>query len=168
MQGGEKYCRNLKSPIGLLRLCAGEEALLSVSFAESDALDEREELRGASGILDAAESQLSAYFRGELRRFDLPLKYGGTDFQNRVWKQLSTIPFADTISYLTLARKLGDALSIRAAASANGKNPFAILIPCHRVIGSDGSLTGYSGGIWRKQWLLDHESRTAGKLVTLF
>jgi len=103
-------------------------------------------------------TQLKAYFNNERKTFDLKLNPEGTDFQKIVWKQLETIPFGKTISYLQLSKRLGDVKAIRAAASANGKNPLWIIVPCHRVIGSDGSLTGYAGGLHRKQWLINHES----------
>lgn len=106
--------------------------------------------------------QLDSYFHGELFDFDLPLSGEGTDFQKRVWHRLGSIPYGTTISYHQLSLDLGDAKSIRAAASANGRNPLPILIPCHRVIGKDGKLTGYSGGLWRKKWLIDHERRYSG------
>ncbi|TDN87355.1 methylated-DNA-[protein]-cysteine S-methyltransferase [Salegentibacter sp. 24] len=105
-----------------------------------------------------AAEQLESYFKGNLEKFDLKLKPEGTDFQQKVWKAISAIPFGKTCSYLELSRKLGDEKAIRAVASANGKNPIWVIIPCHRVIGSDGTLTGYAGGIHRKQWLLNHEN----------
>lgn len=107
--------------------------------------------------LEEAVKQLQEYFKGQRQTFTLRLTPEGTDFQKRVWKALETIPYGTTISYLELARSLGDVRAVRAVAAANGKNPLWILIPCHRVIGSDGSLTGYAGGLWRKQWLLEHE-----------
>jgi methylated-DNA-[protein]-cysteine S-methyltransferase len=107
--------------------------------------------------LQEAINQLQQYFAGELKDFDLKLNPQGTDFQKRVWQALLTIPYGKTASYMALAKELGDPLAIRAVAAANGKNPLWILIPCHRVIGSDGSLTGYAGGLWRKKWLLEHE-----------
>ena len=116
-------------------------------------------------LLDCA-TQLKAYFNNKLKTFDLKLNPEGTDFQKKVWKQLEKIPYGKTISYLDLAKQLGDAKTIRAAASANGKNPLWIIVPCHRVIGTDGSLTGYAGGLHRKQWLLNHESEH--KQQTLF
>lgn len=103
--------------------------------------------------------QLREYFAGERKRFDLPLDPEGTDFQQSVWKALGDIPFGKTISYMDLAKKLGDPKAIRAVAAANGKNPLWVVVPCHRVVGSDGSLTGYAGGIHRKKWLLNHESQ---------
>lgn len=108
-------------------------------------------------LLEAAQ-QLESYFNGTLKEFNFPILPQGTEFQQRVWKALLNIPFGKTMSYLELSKQLGNPKAIRAVASANGKNPLWIVIPCHRVIGSDGSLTGYAGGIWRKKWLLAHES----------
>src|SRR5690606_34971068 len=102
--------------------------------------------------------QLQEYFEGTRTQFSLQLNPQGTDFQKRVWEELQHIPYGKTISYLELSKKLGDIKAIRAVAAANGKNPLWIVVPCHRVIGSDGSLTGYAGGLHRKQWLLEHES----------
>ncbi|CAM4027899.1 methylated-DNA--[protein]-cysteine S-methyltransferase [Flavobacterium antarcticum] len=102
--------------------------------------------------------ELNEYFNATRTDFTFPLIPQGTEFQKRVWQELRAIPFGKTISYMDLAKKLGDPKVIRAAASANGKNPLWIVIPCHRVIGSDGSLTGYAGGLWRKKWLLEHEN----------
>src|SRR5690606_10608058 len=109
------------------------------------------------GLKDAAQ-QLREYFAGTRRDFQLRLNPKGTDFQKSVWNELLQIPYGTTISYLALSRRLGDVKAIRAVAAANGQNPFWIVVPCHRVIGSDGSLTGYAGGLWRKKWLLEHES----------
>ncbi|MGR7812855.1 methylated-DNA--[protein]-cysteine S-methyltransferase [Lacinutrix undariae] len=102
--------------------------------------------------------QLKEYFAGNRQQFNLKLNAKGTDFQQRVWKQLAEIPYGKTTSYLELSKQLGDVKAIRAVANANGKNPLWIITPCHRVIGSDGSLTGYAGGLHRKKWLLEHES----------
>lgn len=107
--------------------------------------------------LKEAAKQIDEYFAGKRKQFTLSLDPSGTPFQKKVWHALSDIPYGKTISYLSLARKLGDPKAIRAVAAANGKNPLWVIIPCHRVIGSDGSLTGYAGGLWRKQWLLEHE-----------
>lgn len=106
-----------------------------------------------------AFEQLGQYFAGQRKEFDLKLNPQGTDFQKKVWQVLQTIPYGRTTSYMELSKQLGDPLAIRAVAAANGKNPLWILIPCHRVIGSDGSLTGYAGGLWRKKWLLEHEQQ---------
>lgn len=108
--------------------------------------------------LNEVALQLKAYFEGNLQDFSFPTQPQGTAFQQRVWQELLKIPFGKTTSYLELSKRLGDPKAIRAVASANGKNPLWIVVPCHRVIGSDGSLTGYAGGIWRKKWLLEHES----------
>jgi methylated-DNA-[protein]-cysteine S-methyltransferase len=107
-------------------------------------------------LLDA-KRQLLEYFSGSRKEFDLPLQQEGTEFQQKVWAELYKIPFSETISYLELAKRLGDVKCIRAAGTANGKNKIAVIVPCHRVIGSDGSLTGYAGGMHRKDWLLRHE-----------
>src|SRR5699024_5673425 len=107
--------------------------------------------------LTEAVAQLKAYFEGDLQNFSLTLNPKGTSFQQKVWKALGDIPYGTTISYLDLAKTLGDPKAVRAVAAANGKNPIMIVVPCHRVIGSDGSLTGYASGIWRKKWLLEHE-----------
>jgi len=108
--------------------------------------------------LQKAIKQLTQYFKGDREAFDVPLNPQGTEFQQKVWRQLQEISFGKTTSYQKMANALGDPKVIRAAASANGKNPISIIIPCHRVIGSDGSLTGYAGGLHRKKWLLQHES----------
>jgi methylated-DNA-[protein]-cysteine S-methyltransferase len=105
-----------------------------------------------------AVSQLNEYFDGLRKTFTFTLNPKGTDFQQKVWQALLEIPYGKTMSYLELSKKLGDVKAIRAVAAANGKNPIWIVVPCHRVIGSDGSLTGYAGGLWRKQWLLEHEN----------
>ena len=115
---------------------------------------------------DETARQLTAYFEGSLRDFDVPLAPEGSDFQRQVWDELVKIPFGQTISYLTLAKRIGDARHVRAVGTANGRNPISIIIPCHRVVGSDASLVGYGGGLERKRWLLDHETRVAGILLT--
>ena len=108
--------------------------------------------------LKEAVLQLQDYFDGKRTTFTFPLNPSGTDFQKKVWDELLHIPFGKTCSYLELSKKLGDVKAIRAVASANGKNPLWIVVPCHRVIGTNGSLTGYAGGLWRKKWLLEHEN----------
>ena len=108
--------------------------------------------------LKGAVLQLKDYFEGKRTEFSFKINPAGTDFQQKVWQELLKIPFGKTCSYLELSKKLGDVKAIRAVASANGKNPLWIVVPCHRVIGSDGSLTGYAGGLWRKKWLLEHEN----------
>lgn len=152
----------LHTPLGLLRIEGNPKGIASVSFVE-------EGLNTQNKIPDELKNvcnQLNAYFKGSLTTFDLTLAPEGTDFQKRVWAELVKIPFGKTVSYQVIANKLGDPKVIRAAASANGRNPIAIIIPCHRVIGADGSLTGYAGGLHRKKWLLEHESPV--KQGTLF
>jgi methylated-DNA-[protein]-cysteine S-methyltransferase len=152
------YYDYVDTPLGEMELTSSHQHLLSVLFVttEKNVLDKQPVL--PSPINDEAKKQLTAYFKKEITQFNLPLNAAGTDFQKSVWDELLKIPFGTTISYLTLAKKLGDPNSIRAVASANGKNPITIIIPCHRVIGADGKLVGYSGDMYRKQWLLDHES----------
>lgn len=149
------------SPVGWLLLEADESAITKVHF-----MDEKGEVSASlSPVLRQCIAELDEYFSGKREGFSLPLRPFGTDFQQKVWKQLLNIPFAKTVSYSQVAAQLGDLKSIRAVGTANGRNPLAIIIPCHRVIGRDGSLTGYGGGLWRKKWLLDFErKRKQGEL----
>ena len=144
----------IETPLGHAKIVGDDDGITSVSI-----LDTKEELSDTipESLLDCV-IQLKEYFNETRKKFDLKLNVEGTVFQKKVWKTLETIPFGKTISYLQLSKQLGDVKAIRAAASANGKNPLWIIVPCHRVIGSDGSLTGYAGGLHRKQWLLNHES----------
>ena len=143
----------IKTPLGIAELTGDFNGLASVKV-----LEEGEASSEIPSELKAPVKQLQAYFKGELKNFELKLNPQGTEFQKKVWNKLSEIPFATTTSYIELSRSLGDEKAIRAVASANGKNPLWIIIPCHRVIGKDGSLTGYAGGLHRKKWLLDHEN----------
>lgn len=144
----------LNTLIGTLEIKGDKNGLTSVHFLDAD----KKTSTTVSEYLQPTVTQLQEYFEGSRNSFDLKLNPVGTTFQKKVWKQLEEIPFAKTTSYQEIANKLGDPKVIRAAASANGKNPISIIIPCHRVIGSDGSLTGYAGGLHRKKWLLDHEN----------
>jgi len=119
-------------------------------------------------MIHQCTEELIEFFAGRRKVFTVPVHQEGTDFQKRVWSELLEIPFGKTISYLDLSKKLGDPKAIRAAASANGKNKIAIIVPCHRVIGSDKTLVGYSGGLWRKKWLLQQEFRITHGVQTLF
>lgn len=143
----------IKTPVGNAILEGDVNGISKLILTE----EVQEESGSIPPELEVAKEQLQQYFRGERTEFDLKLNPGGTEFQKRVWQSLLSIPFGKTTSYLDLAKDLGDPLAIRAVAAANGKNPLWIIIPCHRVIGSDGSLTGYAGGLWRKKWLLEHE-----------
>jgi methylated-DNA-[protein]-cysteine S-methyltransferase len=147
------YCR-LPSPIGELLLTTDGDALTGVHMEPHEV---RDGWRRDDALLGPAAEQVRAYFAGELRDFDLRLAPEGTDFQRRVWEALRAIPFGETISYGELARRLGRPTASRAVGAANGRNPIAIVVPCHRVIGADGTLTGYGGGLDRKRWLLRHE-----------
>ena len=154
------------SPLGILQLQEEDGELIVAGFINDSAVKETETT--TSPVLHQTIQQLNEYFAGNRITFDLPLHPVGTDFQQKVWQQLLQIPFAETITYLHLAKRLNNVKSIRAAASANGKNPLVIIIPCHRVVGAHGKLTGYAGGLHRKQWLLQHEAKAAGKQSTLF
>ena len=144
----------IDTPMGMLEIIGDASGLASVHFMDSEVST----TAVIPEVLLSAVTQLKEYFNKTRNHVQLPLNPDGTDFQKKVWKQLETIPFGKTTTYQKMANDLGDPKVIRAAASANGKNPVAIIIPCHRVIGSDGSLTGYAGGLHRKKWLLAHES----------
>jgi methylated-DNA-[protein]-cysteine S-methyltransferase len=141
-----------ESPIGTIEITATENGISSLYFREK-AL----ETGSPSRMLKKCIKQLDEYFKGKLREFDLELDLQGTPFQLRVWNELLKIPFGETVSYRELSRRIGNVSSIRAVGNANGKNPVSIIVPCHRVIGSDGKLVGYGGGLPRKKWLLDFE-----------
>jgi methylated-DNA-[protein]-cysteine S-methyltransferase len=145
-----------KSEIGILEIIATDNAISRIDFIDETPAEFILETSNTS-YLNECLKQLTEYFAGKRKIFSLNLAPSGTDFEKRVWQELLKIPFGETISYLQLAERLGDKKVIRAAGRANGKNPLALIIPCHRVIGSDGSLTGYGGGLWRKEWLLKHE-----------
>lgn len=146
----------IQSPVGWLEIKGTEAGIACIRFGEPQGGP----LETVPPYLATAVTQLKEYFRKQRTHFELDLNPQGTAFQQKVWRQLQTIPFGTTSSYQRMANQLGDPNVVRAAASANGKNPIAIVIPCHRVIGSDGSLTGYAGGLHRKKWLLQHESPT--------
>jgi methylated-DNA-[protein]-cysteine S-methyltransferase len=160
-----------QSPLGLLRVGGTDTYINEISFI--DHLEE-EDYRGAglkgpvTPIVIQCIEQLIQYFQGQRRLFDFPVYQEGTDFQQKVWNELTAIPFGKTISYLELSRRLGDTKSIRAAAAANGRNQIVIVVPCHRVIGSNRDLVGYGGGLWRKKWLLEHETKVHYGVQTLF
>lgn len=162
-----RYIDWYDSPVGPLIACATEQALCGLSFCNADRLQERlqvlreryaSSLRpGSNAVLDQLREQLREYFAGERRTFTLPLQASGSEFQQRVWAALCEIPYGQTWSYLQLAIHIGDASATRAVGHANGANPIAIVIPCHRVINADGGDGGYGGGLWRKRILLDLE-----------
>jgi methylated-DNA-[protein]-cysteine S-methyltransferase len=143
----------IKTPLGIAKIVGDEKGISVISVVDDGKISST-----SPDNLKEAVSQLNDYFEGKRTDFTFNLNPSGTEFQQKVWKGLLEIPFGKTMSYLELSKKLGDVKAIRAVASANGKNPLWIVVPCHRVIGSDGSLTGYAGGLWRKKWLLEHEN----------
>lgn len=152
------------SPIGILRITESEGMIYAVEFRE----EEEEAESALTPCLIQALQQLKEYFSGTRQVFDLPLQPEGSEFQQKTWEELLMVPYGKTSSYLDLAIKLGDRNYNRAVGNANGKNPIAIIVPCHRIIGSNGKLVGYAGGLWRKKWLLEHENRFSNGIMTLF
>ncbi|MCK9422015.1 MAG: methylated-DNA--[protein]-cysteine S-methyltransferase [Bacteroidales bacterium] len=142
----------LKTPIGFLEITGSEKGIQSLSF-----LNFRVRIHHVPSSLKSSIEQLKEYFAGSRKTFDLPLDLKGSAFQIQVWSELQKIPYGEIISYLELARRIGNLNALRAVGGANGRNPVSIIIPCHRVLGHDGKLVGYGGGLWRKKWLLEHE-----------
>lgn len=161
------YYTYYQSPVGLIKIGGTDTYINELSF-----IDNKEQVTygepGISDIIHQCTEQLIEFFNGNRRSFDIPVHQEGTEFQQKVWSELIHIPYGKTISYLDLAKRIGDVKAVRAAASTNGRNKIAIIIPCHRVIGSDKSLVGYGGGLWRKKWLLQHEFRITHGIQTLF
>jgi methylated-DNA-[protein]-cysteine S-methyltransferase len=156
------HTTTMQSPVGPLRIIAGAGGLRAILWGAEDAgrvasIDEDDVVEGRTPVLDRAVAQLDEYFAGTRTEFDLPLAPQGTTFQQSAWMILRTIPYGKTISYGQQARQLGDPNKARAVGAANGKNPLSIVVPCHRVIGSAGQLTGFAAGLDVKSWLLDHE-----------
>ncbi|MFY8070014.1 MAG: methylated-DNA--[protein]-cysteine S-methyltransferase [Flavobacterium sp.] len=152
----------INTPLGITEI-QGDENGISKIYIREEAVEITSKIPSE---LEEAAIQLQEYFEGKRTHFTFLLHPSGTEFQKKVWQELLNIPFGKTCSYLELSKKLGDVKAIRAVAAANGKNPLWIVVPCHRVIGADGSLTGYAGGLWRKKWLLEHENPSVQK--TLF
>ncbi|MFC5411864.1 methylated-DNA--[protein]-cysteine S-methyltransferase [Larkinella bovis] len=157
------YTTSIHTPVGLAVICGNEDGITSVRCSNEPV----PESSFVPTILHKCARQLEEYFLNGRRFFDLPLCPQGTPFQRSVWQMLAEVPYGRTMSYMELTRRLGDEKAIRAVAAANGKNPIWIIIPCHRIIGSNGDLTGYAGGLARKKWLLEHEQIANGQL-TLF
>ena len=154
----------IPTPVGALTIIGDEHSVNTLTFREGK-LPTQEPL---PDIMRQCLEEMEAYFAGSLRTFTFPIAQPGTEFQQTVWQQLRDIPYAQTISYLQLAKRINNPKSIRAVGTTNGKNRIAIVVPCHRVIGSDGSLTGYAGGLWRKKWLLEHEMKQKFGSLELF
>jgi methylated-DNA-[protein]-cysteine S-methyltransferase len=157
------------SPIGKIKITADDHCITELVFIEPETMNELVDFEeDVPEVIHRCVDELIEYFAGKRRDFSVPINQEGTDFQQRVWKELYEIPYGKTISYADLAKKLGDPKCIRAAAAANGKNKIAIIVPCHRIIGTDQSLVGYAWGKARKRWLLQHEFRLALGVQTLF
>jgi len=153
----------LTCPIGGLLLVCSEQGLVRIAFLSGPRrVDPDPAWRHDPPAFVQPIEQMNAWFAGELRRFELPLAHGGTAFQQGVWQALSMIPFGETLGYRDLAQRIGRPNASRAVGAANGANPLPIVVPCHRVVGADGSLTGFAGGVPAKRWLLEHEARHAG------
>ena len=144
----------IKTPLGTAEIIGDVNGISAISILDV----ETEISNEIPDFLELSVKELNEYFDFKRTAFSFKLQPQGTAFQQKVWQELINIPFGKTVSYMDLSKKLGDIKAIRAVASANGKNPLWIVIPCHRVIGNDGSLTGYAGGLWRKKWLLEHEN----------
>lgn len=148
------FSQYTESPLGLIRILATASGISAISFVTT-----RQTVDQPSAHTALAVQQLNAYFAGRLTHFSLPLAASGTVFQQQVWRQLCGIPFGQTCSYADIARGISNAKAVRAVGAANGRNPIAIVVPCHRVIGANGTLTGYAGGLDKKAWLLKHEQK---------
>ena len=165
------------SPVGKMIVVVNDDGICLLEFEYRKRLQEeldylkkefgKEIIEGRNEHTENIISQMKEYFVGERRDFDIPLVYAGTDFQKKVWKILEEIPYGETRSYKAQAIAYGNPEAIRAVAKANGDNRIAVVIPCHRIIGMDGKLVGYGGGLWRKRWLLNHEQRILAKQLSL-
>jgi methylated-DNA-[protein]-cysteine S-methyltransferase len=159
----EEFVAFLESPLGIIEIKGTATYISSVQFT----VDADSESENLPEIVIQCKLELQEYFLGKRKEFSVDVKANGSDFQNSVWAELKKIPFGETKSYGEIAQNMKGRNMSRAVGHANGKNPIAIIIPCHRVIGQSGKLTGYAGGIWRKQWLLELEGNTSGKNPTL-
>lgn len=147
-----------KSEIGWIKITASEKGIRELEFEK----DGSKNINSNNSHIKECRKQLEEYFKGKRKEFTVSIDWNGTEFQQKVWDYLLTIPYGETTSYMHIAKVLGDEKAVRAVGTANGKNNIAIIVPCHRVIGSDGSLTGYAYGVWRKDWLLNHEKEYSG------
>ena len=158
-----QYQTSYNSPLGFLNLKSDGQFITEISFSESELQEQND-----CAVILQCKQQLEDYFSGKSIEFDLPLNPKGTEFQQKVWNELIKIPYGETITYMELAVSLGDAKAVRAVGTANGRNPIAIVIPCHRVIGAGNKLTGYAGEIWRKKILLELEMKHSIRKNSLF
>ena len=157
----QTFMAHLETPIGWLEVQGDAAAILAVNFIDGPGRGRRPGKRAGvlPPVVEACLGQLEEYFRGQRASFDLPLRLEGTPFQRRVWEALLRVPYGRTTTYRDLAAAVGNVRATRAVGGANHRNPVSIIVPCHRVVGSDGGLTGYGGGLWRKEWLLEHERK---------
>ncbi len=155
----EIFYSYFESPIGFIEIIADKNNLKSVNFIE----ELPEEKRKGNKITISTRKQLKEYFAGKLKKFNVPISFNGTEFQNKVWKALTGIPYGSVVTYSDISKIIGSEKSVRAVGSASAKNPISIIVPCHRVIAKSGKLSGYAGGIERKEWLIEHEAKTNGK-----
>lgn len=167
-ESSENFKAYYQSEIGLIEIIGNAAGIKAVNFIEPEGRDQNFDGLEMPQPIAACVSQLDEYFRGQRQTFLLKLQPEGTDFQQTVWRQLLTIPYGQTVSYGDIARAVGNEKAVRAVGAANGQNPISIIVPCHRVIGSNGKLTGYGGGLWRKEWLLNHEGQATGRQMKLF
>jgi methylated-DNA-[protein]-cysteine S-methyltransferase len=159
------YLTYYSSPIGIIEITGNEDGIASLYFVDT----KKDDSQIIPPLLKECVYQLDEYFKGIRKEFGLKLNPQGSEFQKKVWNELHTVPFGKTASYLQISKQIGDSNATRAVGNANGSNPISIIIPCHRVIGSNGKLTGYGGGLWRKEWLLKHERTIQfGKQAELF
>lgn len=145
------------SPLGQIELTGTKEGIISLMFREDE-----EQAKDVPVVLAECYQQIDEYFQGKRHSFSFKYVLNGTEFQNKVWAELAKIPYGETVSYKNIAEAIGNVKAIRAVGNANGKNTLNIVVPCHRVIGANGSLTGYGGGLWRKEWLINHEQKNMG------
>ena len=156
------------SPIGIIKIVADEFCIEELVFIEDAQMNQLTLSTNTPEVINQCIDELIEYFAGKRKHFSVAINQAGTDFQQKVWKELYEVPFSKTLSYGELAKKMGDPNLVRAAASANGKNKIAIIVPCHRIVGADRSLVGYAWGKARKKWLLQHEFRIELGVQTLF
>ncbi len=155
------------SAVGMLEIIGTTEVIKEINFVDADQLNKSDQT-DTTPIIEQCIQQLGEYFKGERKEFSLTLDPDGTEFQRSVWQYLLNIPFGQTASYLDVAKGIGNEKAVRAVGAANGQNPLVVVVPCHRIIGSNGKLVGYSGGMWRKKWLLKHEGLLQEEQLLLF
>ncbi|MCH7323525.1 methylated-DNA--[protein]-cysteine S-methyltransferase [Solibacillus sp. MA9] len=152
------YKLDYDSPIGIIEITGTEKYITSILFPERE-LVEHKQVEQMPEIINTCYRELDEYFNGKRKDFTVAYHFEGTEFQNSVWQALTTVPFGKTASYKEIAQQIGNEKAVRAVGMTNSKNLISIIVPCHRVIGASGKLTGYAGGIWRKEWLLEHEKK---------